>query len=61
MLGLLQVPGSLVKYLTLMEKVEGSAFSVCCVAIVLRYLAATKNKALIDKYKVLASSHAFGE
>ena len=60
-MGLLQVPGSLEKYLTLMEKVEGSAFSVCCVAIVLRYLTATKNKALIDKYKVLTSSHAFGD
>lgn len=45
------VPGSVEKYVSLLEKVEASAFNICCVAVVLKYLTATKNKALVDKYK----------
>ncbi|KAK7087777.1 stalled ribosome sensor GCN1-like [Littorina saxatilis] len=45
------VPGSLEKYLSLMEKVEASAFNTCCVAVILRYLAATKKMDLINKHK----------
>ena len=54
--GGVQVPGSLEKYLGLMDKVEGSPLNVCCVAVVLKFLATTKNKALIDQKKVMGPS-----
>ncbi|XP_076452806.1 stalled ribosome sensor GCN1-like [Babylonia areolata] len=47
----ISVPGSLERYLGLLEKVEASVFSACIMAFVLQFLSATKNKALIDKYK----------
>ncbi|KAL8584753.1 hypothetical protein ACOMHN_035672 [Nucella lapillus] len=47
----ISVPGSLEKYLSLLEKVEASSFNTCCVAYVLQFLTGTKNKALIEQHK----------
>lgn len=46
------MPGSVEKFLQLLEKVEPADHNMCCCALVLQYLTTTKNKTLLDLYKV---------
>ncbi|PVD31523.1 hypothetical protein C0Q70_06936 [Pomacea canaliculata] len=47
----MEVPGSVEKFLQLLEKVEPADHNMCCCALVLQYLTTTKNKTLLDLYK----------